>query len=802
MASPHPGNARRTPLAIGISIALLAVGGLIAVRMTYGYLLFRSIVEVFAIAIAAGMFMITWNLRRFFDSGYLLVLAIGFFAAAFVDTLHVFAYAGMEVFPGATADLPTQLWIAARYLEAAALVIAPLYARRPASAVTVLAGFSLATLALLSIILVPDTFPDAFVPALGLTPFSIYSEVAIAAVMLVGLLAVYVHRSTFTREVYLLLSAAIVAAIAAELSFTLYADPDAVANFIGHLLKVVTFFLLYRAVVETVLVTPFDVLFGDLKRVTRELGESEARFRTTFERATVGIAHIDLSGRWIRFNARLPVILGYEPDELEYHRIEDITHPEDRLSERPLIDRLAAGEIDEYQLEKRLIAKDGSTAWVETSRTLLRDDHGSPRYFIATFEGIDERKAAEEELRRSRDLTEAINSIDVAINTTFDISEIARIAAEEGCRALGAESAVVLMLRGRRWMTAHAYNFPGQPPAADEPWVDLGSATLLSSPDAYDDPRLDHAFTRRWSIRALLALPLSFSGEALGVIYFLYHSAPHRFSEPEMQFARALATSVAIAVESSRRYQTQRAIADALQSSFLDMPKRVPGLDIAHAYSSATELARIGGDFYDVFDVGDETVAFVLGDVSGKGLEASTLTVMAKSTIRAFAYQNHRPAHVMGASNDAIAAQIEESRFITAVYGTIDITTGRLRMACAGHPAPLLCVGGACIEHTLQALAPLGVVPHAVFPEYETVLMPDTLLILFSDGLVEARRGSSFLGEERVARRAEAAAGAGPQSVVEALVQEAENHTGGRIEDDVAIVVLRYLGSQSEQLSR
>ncbi len=631
----------------------------------------------------------------------------------------------------------------------------------------------------------------------GLTPFKIYSEYAISAAMLFGLIAVRINRDAFSRGVYLPLLAAIATAIAAELSFTLYTDPYAAWNFIGHLLKVATFFLLYRAIAETVLVRPFEVLYGDLRRITSELRESETRFRTTFERATVGIAHIDLQGHWIRFNQRLAAIVGYDPDELEHLRPEDISHPQDRQKERALIEQLVAGEIDEYQLEKRLITRDGSTVWIDTSRTLLKNEDGTPRYFIATLERIDARKAQEETLRRSRDLTEAINSIDVAINATVDVSEIARIAAEEGCRALGAESAVVLMCHGETWSAAHLFRFPGRP-AEEGPWVELGDTNVFSSPNAYEDARLDRQFARTWNIRALLAVPLSFRGEGLGVIYYVYHSAPHRFSVPELEFARTLAASVAIAIDSSRLYEAQRTIADALQTALLHMPDDIPGLEIAHAYRSATELARIGGDFYDVFDVTDGTVAFVLGDVSGKGLEASTLTAMAKSTIRAFAYQDHRPVHVLRAANAAIAAQIDESRFITAVYGTIDMKRGTLRMSCAGHPPPLLCIEESCIEHTLERFPPLGVVPDATFSEYEITLNPDTLVVLFSDGLIEARNGSSFLGEEKAASIVEDFAGSGPQAVVDALVTQAEEHAGGHIGDDVAVVVIRYLGGATE----
>ena len=797
MDGPAAAHDRRTPWSLYAGVAVAVTAALVAVRYIHGYLLFHSLVEIFAVAIAAGMFMITWNLRRFFDAGYLIVLGVGFFAAACVDVLHTLAYSGMGVFPDADANLPTQLWLIARYLQAAALVIAPAYARRTVSAPAVLAGFAVATAALLASVFVFDVFPAAFVEGVGLTPFKIYSEYAISAAMLVGLIAVRVYRDAFPREVYLLLSAAIVTAIASELSFTLYTDPEAIWNLIGHVLKIATFFLLYRAVVETVLVRPFDVLFGDLKRVTRELSESEERFRATFEQAATGMAHIDLNGQWMRFNDRLLGITGYQADELEYLRPDEITHPEDRPRERARIERLVNAEVDEYRIDKRLIAKDGSIVWVEAARTLLHDAEGAPLHFIATFEQIDDRKAEEEALRRSRDLTEAVTEIDAAMNASSDVSEVLRIAADRGARALGADSAVVFTHRDDTWLVAHCDRFPGEPSAEEGPWTPLDEGSVFACPDVHVEPCVARDALRRWDVRALLGLTLRSRGSVLGIVYYNYHSAPHRFSAAELSFADTLAKSITVAIESARLFESQRAIADTLQAALLSLPDEVPGLEIAHAYRSAAELARIGGDFYDVFEVAEETVAFVLGDVSGKGLEASTLTALAKSTVRAFAYQDHRPAHVMASANAAIASQIDESRFITAVYGTIDMRSGCLTMVCAGHPPPFICIESQCIEHNLERFPPLGVVPDASFTEFGIDLTPDTLVVLFSDGLIEARDGSVLLGEERVGRIVESSSDRGPQAVVDALIAEAERHTGGDIGDDVAIVVLRYLGREA-----
>ncbi len=793
-------HGQRTPIAAYGAIAVVVTAILVGIRVSFGYPLFHALVELFSIGVAAGMFMVTWNLRRHFDAGYLVVVAVGLFFAAGVDALHTFAYRGMNVFPDATVDLPTQLWLVARYLQAGALLAAPAFVDRKAPPIATFWTFAAVTAALLSTIFVFDVFPTAFIEGSGLTPFKIYSEYAISAAMVAALVAVWRHRSSFQREVLWLLTGAIGAAVASELAFTLYTDPFAPWNMIGHLLKVLTYFLFYRAVVETVLVRPFDVLFGDLRRANEGLAESEERFRSTFEQATLGIAHVDLQGRWLRVNHRLADIAGYPHDELVHLRPEDITHPEDRPTERVLIEQLVAGEIGEYRLEKRYIRKDGTIAWVEVSRTLLRSSEGTPKHFIAIVEDISARKAQESDLRQSRDLTEALNAIDLTINATNDIDEITRIAAEEGARALDAESAAVLMRDGGRWKPLHLHRFPHEdipehaPADRPVPVADADGGPLVID-DAYHDTRMSPKTMRILGIRSLITVPLRFRGEDLGVIYFNHHSGVHRFTDPEVEFARGLSSSTTLAIENARLARAQQAIADTIENALLDMPESLPGIELAYAYRSATELTRIGGDFYDVFEIGDHTVAFVLGDVSGKGLEAATLTAVAKSTVRAFAYRDHRPASVLQASNAAIASQVGDSQFITAVYGTIDTLNGELRLACAGHPEPVLCSRGECHGSLVESSPPLGVLPDTTFSEHTTLLDPTSLLVAFSDGLIEARSGNEFLGEERVGEIVRERAAHGPAAVVSALVEQAERHSGGRIGDDVAVIVLRYTGT-------
>lgn len=138
-----------------------------------------------------------------------------------------------------------------------------------------------------------------------------------------------------------------------------------------------------------------------LRRSLAALRESEIRYRTTFENAPVGIAHIALDGTWLRVNPRYQALLGHGEDELRRLTVPDVTHPDDRAKDAELRERLRRGELDTYGVEKRYVRKDGHVAWVNLTVSMVRDESGAPSYFIAAAEDVAARKAVEDELRAS-----------------------------------------------------------------------------------------------------------------------------------------------------------------------------------------------------------------------------------------------------------------------------------------------------------------------------------------------------------------------------------------------------------------
>jgi PAS domain S-box-containing protein len=160
----------------------------------------------------------------------------------------------------------------------------------------------------------------------------------------------------------------------------------------------------------------------DQKRAEEELKESEERFRATFEQAAVGMALVDLGGRWLRVNQKLSEIVGYSGEELLQMTFQDITYPDDLDTDLEQVRRLLAGEIETYSMEKRYLKKDGTIVWINLTASLGRNPNGAPRHFIAVVEDISERKQAQEALRRSEERFRSLvqNSSDVITVTTAD----------------------------------------------------------------------------------------------------------------------------------------------------------------------------------------------------------------------------------------------------------------------------------------------------------------------------------------------------------------------------------------------
>jgi len=235
------------------------------------YLLFHSLIEIFSIIVAGSIFMITWNARSYLDNDYFLFIGIAYFFVEIIDLLHTLAYHGMGVFADTGSNLATQLWVAGRYMQSITLLFAPFFCNKKLNIQVQIVIYGFITSLLLTSIFYWYIFPVCYIEGSGLTDFKIVSEYIVIAILAVGVWLLMQKSQWFDQGVLRLLVGSMVTAIAAEFAFTSYINVYGSLSAFGHLLRLISFYLAYKAIVETGLVRPQAILFRNLVQSEEQL---------------------------------------------------------------------------------------------------------------------------------------------------------------------------------------------------------------------------------------------------------------------------------------------------------------------------------------------------------------------------------------------------------------------------------------------------------------------------------------------------------------------------------------------------
>jgi len=271
-------------------IGLLAMMATLLGISRYNYLLFHALAEIFSIAVAWGVFMLVWNARRIVANEALVILGTAYLFIGLIDLLHTLAYKGMGVFPDERgADPATQLWIVARTMESISLLAFTFLIGRKARLSWAWAIYTAATGLAVAAILVWPVFPDCFVEGVGLTSFKKGSEYLICLILMAALVLLHRKQPLIDAPVFPLLKASIALTILGELAFTFYLSVYGVSNLVGHLAKILSFFLVYLALIRTGLNQPYEVLFRNWRR-------SEDCFKKLIDAAPLSIMGFDAQG--------------------------------------------------------------------------------------------------------------------------------------------------------------------------------------------------------------------------------------------------------------------------------------------------------------------------------------------------------------------------------------------------------------------------------------------------------------------------------------------------------------------------
>jgi len=320
-----------------------------------------------------------------------------------------------------------------------------------------------------------------------------------------------------------------------------------------------------------------------------------------------------------------------------------------------------------------------------------------------------------------------------------------------------------------------------------------------------DDPRLSPQFKelmRTTNVKSALYSPLMYARRPIGVMCVGSTGRMIMFEERQIEIARGIASQATIAVQNAILYtqtktelEKERYIAEELQRSLLpqELPE-IPHTDLGAYYASSTEEAQVGGDFYDIIALPGNRYAMVIGDVSGKGIEAAASTAMVKCTIRTFLYQYPSPSFALSQANTSLSRQLEQGIFVTVFCIVYDVDTGLVTYANAGHPHPCYFDKGKghCVQLASSDPA-ICLLPNYSYHDHTTTLPPDGFMVTFTDGTIEARKDDEFFGEKRLKRVIDISAGLAAQDIADSIIEECFTFAQGRLDDDIAILVIKRL---------
>jgi serine phosphatase RsbU (regulator of sigma subunit) len=288
-------------------------------------------------------------------------------------------------------------------------------------------------------------------------------------------------------------------------------------------------------------------------------------------------------------------------------------------------------------------------------------------------------------------------------------------------------------------------------------------------------------------------VPIAKPGEVIASLTIFSFQPDRPIADDTIDAAVTIAAQAALAIDNARLYQQQKQFADTMQRSLLPRSRpRVPGLEVGEVYESSARV-DVGGDVYDFLALEDGRLAVVLGDVTGHGVDATADMAMAKFVFRSLAREHPEPGDFLAAANDVIVGEIAAGKFITMVYVAVDGSSGEVACATAGHPPPRVVLPGEINGLGSPGLV-LGIEGGQRYEEDRAVLPPGAALVLYTDGVVEARSNGELYGVERLDALLDRHRDLPARALAQAVTEDARSFAGGELSDDLAVVVIRRTG--------
>jgi phosphoserine phosphatase RsbU/P len=305
---------------------------------------------------------------------------------------------------------------------------------------------------------------------------------------------------------------------------------------------------------------------------------------------------------------------------------------------------------------------------------------------------------------------------------------------------------------------------------------------------AEDFPELAPFLARGWTGAAV---PIATASEVLASLKIISMRPGAPVTQETLDEAVRIAGQAALAIDNARLYQHQKQFTDTMQRSLL--PQTVPaleGLELGAAYESSARV-EVGGDLYDFMELPDGRLAVTLGDVTGHGIEAAADMAMAKFVFRSLAREHPEPSDFLESANDVVVGEIAPGKFITMVYIVIDPRSGEVAAAGAGHPAPRIVRADGSVTPLEARGLVLGIEVGHGYEDVHGQLDRGDAVVLYTDGVLEARRDGVLYGPDRLDALLSERASLPPEQLAHAVLDDCRAFAEGELADDCAVVVVR-----------
>jgi serine phosphatase RsbU (regulator of sigma subunit) len=262
------------------------------------------------------------------------------------------------------------------------------------------------------------------------------------------------------------------------------------------------------------------------------------------------------------------------------------------------------------------------------------------------------------------------------------------------------------------------------------------------------------------------------------------------FDDEDRLLLATLAAQLNASMHNAIAYQREHVIAETFQQALLMEPPAIPGIDVGVHYRAATDSARVGGDFYDLVTLGPGKLMVIVGDVCGKSLAAAAQSAVVRYMLRAYAAEGS-PGEALSRLNTALITQTPNQPFVTLVVAYVDVARHMLEYAVAGHPRPVVLAGHGEFPMPGEGNVPVGIFRGATYPTNRAVLPDDSCIVLYTDGVTDARRDGVLFGEGRLHEAVRANRPLDAQALADTLLETVKEFADGVLADDCAVVTVK-----------